>query len=50
MMCIQSLGFPSFLTRGSRAIARTIKTEPAKMILRYSPAKERAGPSSYNFV
>ncbi|KAF5043878.1 hypothetical protein DSECCO2_497640 [anaerobic digester metagenome] len=41
---MQSLGFPLFLTRGSRAIARIIKTEPAKIMWRYSLAKESAGP------
>ena len=41
---MESFGFPSFLTKGSRASVRTMKTEPRKMILRYSRAKVRAGP------
>ena len=44
MIFIQSLGLPSFLTNGSRAIVRIIKIEPMKMILMYSPAKARAVP------
>jgi len=43
-MFIQSFGFPSFLTRGSRAILRIRKIEPRKIICRYSRARLRAVP------